>query len=62
MLQNCQANQMPNTNDDLPVVDKNQSIIDNLRAEFSVMTQHLTPEIEPATTYLPHEASAENPE
>ncbi len=53
---------MPDTRDDQQNADKNQSIIDRLRAEFVVMTQHLGPDLEPATIYFAREDSTEDPE
>jgi hypothetical protein len=42
--------------------EKNQLIVEALREAFGPMTQRLTPEVEPATIYLPPIPAAENPE
>jgi hypothetical protein len=37
---------------DSPNTGKNRIVIDRLHETFAVMSQRLTPEVEPATTYL----------
>ena len=38
----------------MPDEEKNQKTISDLRETFATMTQRLTPEVEPATIYLPY--------
>ena len=60
MLQNCWATNMSDE-------DKNQETISDLREAFAATAERLTPEVQPATIYLPYvpvsnSTSAEGPE
>jgi hypothetical protein len=38
----------------MPDEEKNQKTMSDLRETFAAMTQRLTPEVQPATIYLPY--------